>query len=180
MYGSRLATTTTRMPASRSLRSETRRSRDHSAASKVCAFDGSHLSIVCLKVRASHAWAGTAWPKVQELVPRLFSPATANLDNGVHGFVHILDRHPFKPRVNVVLTGEQIWCRKAHERETRAVRAAANLMQSRRDARAFHPLSRVLDDFRVLFEHVLHVAILLLDDDLHRRSRIGATHLFRQ
>ena len=59
MYGSRFATTTTRMPLRRSLRSETRRSRDHSV-SRLGASEGSHFSIACRNDRASQSRVDTA------------------------------------------------------------------------------------------------------------------------
>ena len=40
-------------------------------------------------------------------------------------------------------------------------------------------LDRVLDDLRMLVQHHLHVAVLLLDREGVARARIGLHHLFR-
>src|SRR6187399_641695 len=75
MYGSRLATTTTRIPARRSLRRDTRRSRDHSAASALTASEGNHFSIACLNVRLIHPRGGGTGRRVlQESDPALIQP----------------------------------------------------------------------------------------------------------
>ncbi len=66
MYGSRLATTTTRTPLRRSLRSETRRSRDHSLSRPDS--EGNHLAIACLNDRASQSRVDTGCWRLQKLI----------------------------------------------------------------------------------------------------------------
>ena len=49
-----------------------------------------------------------------------------NLDDDVHGFLHVLDRHELIAAVEVQATGKDIGTRQALERELGAVRTSAN------------------------------------------------------
>src|SRR5256885_15568101 len=96
----------------------------------------------------------------------LLRPALTNVDNSFDRLVHILDRYPFQPRVEVLFSSKQIRCGKAHERQAGTISAAANLMYLRCDAGARHRDLRVFDHVRMTIEYFFHVAILLLDHDL--------------
>src|SRR2546430_13456912 len=52
----------------------------------------------------------------------LLRPALTNVDNYFDCLVHILDRYPFQPRVEVLFSSKQIRCRKAHERQAGTIR----------------------------------------------------------
>lgn len=49
-----------------------------------------------------------------------------NLDDDVHGFLHVLDRHELIAAVEVQATGKDIGTRQALERELGTVRTSAN------------------------------------------------------
>src|SRR5262245_2176419 len=149
MYGSRLATTTTRTPARRSLSKETRRSRDHSVASRWGGPEGSHLSIASRNDLASPPRAGTARDRVQKSVPISKSPTSTNFNDNVDGFVHILDRCPFEPGMKVMLPGKKVRGGEAHERQPGTVRSTANLLQLRRQARGLECAFGMGDDFGI-------------------------------
>ena len=54
-----------------------------------------------------------------------------NLDDDVHGFLHVLDRHELIAAVEVQATGKDIGTRQALERELGTVRTSAGSICSR-------------------------------------------------
>ena len=90
-------------------------------------------------------------------------PDPREVDDDLDRLLHVLDRDPLEPRVEVVLAGEDVRRRQAHEGEPRAVGAAADRRLAQLEAGAPDRLARVLDHLRVLVEHFLHVAVGLLD-----------------
>ena len=71
-------------------------------------------------------------------------PDPAQVDDHFDGLLHVLHRHPLEPRVKVVLAGEEVRRRQPHERQPRAVGAAANRSRAdRRARRAGHRLAGV-------------------------------------
>ena len=62
-----------------------------------------------------------------------------------------------------VLAGENIGAGQSHERQPRAVGAAANARLHRLEPRAADRLHRVVDDLGMTVYHPLHVPVLLFD-----------------
>ena len=84
-----------------------------------------------------HWLSGTEYrlANVAELSLRRISerapPRCGTGDDHLHRLLHVLRRHPLEPRVEVVLAGEDVRRRQPHERQPRAVGAAANRPRSR-------------------------------------------------
>ena len=55
-----------------------------------------------------------------------FFPDATEVDDHLDRLFHVLRRHPLEPRVEVVLAGEEVRRRQSHERQPRAVGAAAD------------------------------------------------------
>ena len=70
------------------------------------------------------------------------APHPSELDDHLHGLIHVLRRHPLEPRVEVVLAGEEIRRRQPHERQARAVGAAADRPLDRLEAGAADRVAR--------------------------------------
>src|SRR6185312_4854816 len=79
----------------------------------------------------------------------LFFPDPAERNDHVHGLLHVLPGHPFKPRVEVVFTREQIRRRQTHKGQPRAVGAASYGFRHHLEAAAADRLTRVVDDLRM-------------------------------
>src|SRR6267154_2319996 len=96
-------------------------------------------------------------------------PDLAERDDDVDGFLHILTRYPFEPRMEVVFAGKEIGRRQAHERQPRAVGPAADGLLDDLEAAPPDRLACVLDHVGMAVEHGPHVAVLLGDGDLDAR-----------
>jgi hypothetical protein len=75
-------------------------------------------------------------------------------------------------RVKVMGASEDVRGREATLREARAVRAPANDLELRLEARASHRLLHRLGHERVIFEVLLHVPVRLDDLHINPRARI--------
>ena len=84
---------------------------------------------------------------------------------------------PFQPRMERVLAGEDVGAGQPHERQPRAVGAAADRALHRLEAGAADRLDRVVDDLGVTVDHLLHVAVLRLDLHPVGRARIVLHHV---
>src|SRR3954447_5146814 len=82
--------------------------------------------------------------------------------------------------MEVVLAGEQVGRRQAHERKARAVRAAADRTFDRLETSAANGVTRVVDHLRVAFEHLAHVPVRLLDHGCKRGAGMDADALTSQ
>src|SRR6185436_1419633 len=72
-------------------------------------------------------------------------PDPGEMNDDLDRLLHVLNRHPFEPRVEVLLAGKDVGCRQPHERQPASVGAAANRplaygqpTPSDRFARMFH------------------------------------------
>src|SRR6476661_10666459 len=90
-------------------------------------------------------------------------PDHREMDDGLHGFFHVLHAHPFLPRMEGVLAGKNVGAGQPHERQPRAVGAAADRTSDRFQSGAADRLDGVVDDLGVAVDHLLHVAVLRLD-----------------
>ena len=93
-------------------------------------------------------------------------------------FFHVLDAHPLQPGMERVLAGKDVGAGRSHERQPRAVGAAADRASHRRETGAPDCLDGVVDDLGVTVDHLPHVAILLLDLHPPRRARKILHHVF--
>ena len=94
-------------------------------------------------------------------------PDPAQLDDHLDRLVHVVGRDPLGARVEVVLPGEDVRRRQAHEAEPRPVRPATDRLLSAPPARhGGSPPWRSRPTCGVLVEHLLHVAVGLLDLEL--------------
>ena len=57
------------------------------------------------------------WSSGFTLLPALARPHARQLDDHLHRLLHVLHRHPLQPGVEVVLAGEEVRRRQAHERQ---------------------------------------------------------------
>ena len=100
------------------------------------------------------------------------------MDDGLHGLFHVLPAHPFQPRMEGVLAGEDIGAGQPHERQPRAVGAAADARLHRRQPGAADRLHRMVDDFGVSVDHLfraLYCGLFLLDAQVVSRARCMLT-----
>src|ERR1700730_3266011 len=90
-------------------------------------------------------------------------PDRGEVDDGVNTLFHVLPAYPFQPRMERVLAGEDVGAGQSHERQPRAVGTAADGSLYRCEAGAPDGLHRVVDYLGMTVDHLLHVAVLLLD-----------------
>ena len=93
----------------------------------------------------------------------MFLPDADQVNDDLDRFFHVLRRHPFEPRVEILFAGEDVRRRQAHERQSRTVGAAAYRTFVKFEVRTTDRLARVLDDVRMLIDYLTHVAVLLFD-----------------
>ena len=75
-------------------------------------------------------------------------PEASEVDDDLDRLLHVLDRHPLEPRVKVVLAGEDVRRRQAHEREPANRRCRREWPAMHLEAGPADRLVRVLDDLR--------------------------------
>src|SRR5450631_395172 len=105
-------------------------------------------------------------------------PDHGEMHDGLRGLFHVLHADPFQPRMERVLAGENIGAGQPHERQPRAIGAAADGTLHRREAGAADRLYGVVDDVRMTVDYLLHVAVLLLDLESVGRARKILHHRF--
>ena len=84
-----------------------------------------------------------------------------NLDDDVHGFLHVLDRHELIAAVEVQATGKDIGTRQALERELGAVRTSANGFYTRLYTYRLHGGKSGVDDMHHRFNLLAHIIVLV-------------------
>src|SRR5436190_19464583 len=85
------------------------------------------------------------------------------MDDGLNSLFHILHAYPFQPRMECVLPRENVGAGQPHKRKPRAVGAAPNGRLDGREPGATYRLHRMLDYLGMAVDHLLHIAVLLLD-----------------
>src|SRR5215208_758468 len=85
------------------------------------------------------------------------------MDDGLNSLFHVLYAHPFQARMERVLAGEDVGAGQPHERQPRAVRAAADGSLHRGEPDAADRLHCIFNDLGMSIDHLLHIEVLLLE-----------------
>src|ERR1700716_3970817 len=89
---------------------------------------------------------------------RPFFPDHREMDDGLHGLFHVLHADPFQPRMERVFPGENIGAGQPHERQPRAVGAAADRGLHRLEAGTAGRFPWIFDYLGVGGGHLLFVS----------------------
>src|SRR5258706_769895 len=121
-----------------------------------------------LPLSSGRGWHGTACCNSSAGPPSgALLPDPRKIDDHLDSLFHVLDRHPFEPRVEVLFPREDVRCGESHERQLRAVGPAADRSFVRRHAVPANGLAGDVDNTRIRVEDFPHVSILLLDRHLN-------------
>ena len=107
----------------------------------------------------------------------LFRPKNRQIQDHLLGLAHRRERTVFELAVEIHASGEEVGARQAHEREARAVRAAANGPHEGFHAGHLHRFQSLVDHLRVRLDHLAHVVVLILEREGHD---LVAVFLFQQ
>ena len=105
-------------------------------------------------------------------------PHLREMDDHLDGLLHVLHRHPLEPRVKVVLAGEDVRRRQAHERQPRAVGAAADRAFAHRRGRRARIASRAFSTTAGAGRAPLACSGTALRRSLDARTGTGDDRLF--
>src|ERR1700731_4669140 len=92
---------------------------------------------------------GTAYPCRETATLGPLLPDHCQMHDGLHRLLHVLNADPFQPGVKGGFAGEDVGAGQAHERQPRAVGAAADRAPVRFKARAADRFDGMVDDLRV-------------------------------